>query len=92
MSTVWLAVLPLLLIWLARYLRRHWNIGAKDLIRALVAPFVAVGVLASTVEAGRLLIGSGSPTLQLGMTLTLSVLACMGLLLHDRRRDYRTAQ
>jgi len=92
MSTVWLAVPPLLLIWQARYLQRHWNIGAKALIRALVAPFVAVSILASTVEAGRLLIGSGSPTLQLGMILTLAALACMGLLLHDGRREYRTAQ
>jgi O-antigen/teichoic acid export membrane protein len=90
MSTVWLAVPPLLLVWQAHYLQRHWNIGAKDLIRALVAPFVAVGILAFTVEVGRLLIGSGSPALQLGMILTLSVLACMGLLLHDQRRDYRT--
>jgi O-antigen/teichoic acid export membrane protein len=90
MSTVWLAAPPLLLIWQAHYLQRHWNIGARDLIRALVAPFVAVAILASTVEVSRLLIGSGSPALQLGMILTLSVLACMGLLLHEQRRDYRT--
>jgi hypothetical protein len=92
MSTVWLAVHPLLLIWQGRYLRRHWNIGAKDLFRALVAPLVTVGILASIVWAGRLLIGSSSPTLQIGMTLTLSVLAYVGLLLHDRRRDYRTGE
>jgi O-antigen/teichoic acid export membrane protein len=91
MSTVWLAVPPLLLVWQAHYLQRHWNIGAKELIRTLVAPLVAVGVLASTVEVGRLLIGSGSPVLQLGMILTLSVLACMGLLLHEQRRDYRNS-
>jgi O-antigen/teichoic acid export membrane protein len=91
MSAVWLAVPPLLLVWQTHYLQRHWNIRAKDLMRALVAPFVAVGILAATVEVGRLLIGSGSPALQLGMILTLSVLACMGLLLHDQRRDYRTA-
>jgi O-antigen/teichoic acid export membrane protein len=34
MSTVWLAVYPLLLIWQSRYLQRHWNISARDLIRA----------------------------------------------------------
>src|SRR5262249_7628239 len=90
MATVWLTVHPLLLIWLGRYLQRHWNIGAKHLFQALVAPFVAVGILASTVAAGRLLIGSGSPTLQLGMILTLSALACVGLLLHDRRREHRS--
>ena len=91
MSAVWLAVPPLLLVWQTHYLQRHWNIRAKDLMRALVAPFVAVGILAATVEVGRLLIGGGSPALQLGMIVTLAVLACMGLLLHDQRRDYRTA-
>jgi O-antigen/teichoic acid export membrane protein len=91
-STVWLAVHPLLLIWEARYLRRHWNIAASELLRSLVAPFIAGGILALTVAAGRLLIGSSSPTLQLGMILTLAALASMGLLLHDRRREYRTVQ
>jgi hypothetical protein len=37
------------------------------------------------VEAGRHLIGTGNPALQLAMVLTLTVLACMGLLLRDRR-------
>ena len=87
MSAVWLAVPPLLLAWQARYLRRHWDIGARDLIQALRAPILAVAILASTLEVGRLLIGSGSPALQLGMILTLSVLTCMGLLRHDPRGD-----
>lgn len=33
-SAVWLAVPPLLLLWQANYLRRHWNIRARDLILA----------------------------------------------------------
>ena len=49
------------------------------------APFAAVIFLVLAVEAGRHLIGTGSPALQVAMILTLSVLACMGLLLHDRR-------
>jgi O-antigen/teichoic acid export membrane protein len=85
MSTVWLVVPPLLLLWQAHYLHRYWNIGARDLIRATAAPFVAVVFLVLAVEAGRHLIGTGNPALQLAMILTLSVLACMGLLLHDRR-------
>jgi len=44
--------------------------------------------LVLAVEAGRHLIGTGNPALQVAMILTLSVLACMGLLLHDRR-DHR---
>jgi O-antigen/teichoic acid export membrane protein len=31
-SAVWLAVPPLLLLWQAHYLRRHWNIRARDLL------------------------------------------------------------
>lgn len=31
-SAVWLVVPPLLLLWQLHYLRRHWNIGARDLI------------------------------------------------------------
>jgi O-antigen/teichoic acid export membrane protein len=38
MSAVWLVVPPLLLVWQARYLRRHWNISARDLIRRTVHP------------------------------------------------------
>jgi hypothetical protein len=92
MSAVWLVVPPLLLLWQARYLRRFCNVGAQELIRALGAPFVAVAILVATVEVGRVLIGSGgSPALELGMILTLAVLACVGLLLHDPRRVYRAA-
>jgi hypothetical protein len=86
MSTVWLVVPPLLLLWQARYLRRFCNVGAQDLIRALGAPFVAVAILVATVEVGRVLIGSGSPVLELGMILTLAVLACVGLLRRDPQR------
>jgi O-antigen/teichoic acid export membrane protein len=91
MSAVWLAVPPLLLLWQVHYLQRHWNIGAKDLIGAVRAPIAAVAILAATLEVGRLLIGSGSPVIQLGMILTLSVLACMGLLRHDPGGDDRIA-
>ncbi len=31
-SAVWLVVPPLVLLWQVHYLRRHWNIGARDLI------------------------------------------------------------
>ena len=83
MSAVWLVVPPLLLVWQAHYLRRHWNIGARDLIGACRAPLAAAAILAATIEVGRLLIGNVSPALQLGMILTLSVFACLGLLWRD---------
>ena len=85
MSMVWLAVPPLLLLWQAHYLRRYWHLRAADLLRAAAGPFAAVVILVCVVEAGRYLLGTGSPAIQLAMVLTLSVLACMGLLLHDRR-------
>src|SRR5258708_23473455 len=84
MSTVWLVVPPLLLLWQAHYLHRYWNIGTRDLIRATAAPFVAVVFLVLAVEAGPHLIGTGKPALQPTKIPTLSVLACMVLLLHDR--------
>jgi hypothetical protein len=86
MSAVWLVVPPLLLFWQVRYLRRLFGIGVQELIRALGAPFVAVAILVATVEVGRVLIGSGRPALELGMILTLGVLACVGLLLRDPQR------
>ena len=86
MSAVWLVVPPLLLLWQARYLRRLFHIGIQDLIRALGAPLVAVGILVAMVEVGHVLIGSGSPMLEIGMILTLAVLACAGLLLRDPQR------
>jgi hypothetical protein len=58
----------------------------------LAAPFVAVVILVATVELGRVLIGSGSPALEVGMIVTLAVLACVGLLLRDSRQVYRAVQ
>jgi O-antigen/teichoic acid export membrane protein len=84
MSSVWLLVPPLLLLWQVRYLHRHWHIDARDLIRAAAAPCVAAVLLVLAVQAGRHLISAGNPALQLAMILTLSVLACVGLLLRDR--------
>jgi O-antigen/teichoic acid export membrane protein len=90
MSTVWLVVPPLLLIWQAHYLWRHWNIGARDLIGACRAPLAAAAILAAAIEMGRLLLGNDSPALQLGMILTLSVFACLVLLRRDSQEDYAT--
>jgi len=88
-SIVWLAVPPLMLLWLAHYLRQHWGIGARDLIGAFRVPIAAAAILAATIAVGRLLIDS--PVLQLGVIATLSVLACMGLLRHDPGKDYGMA-
>ena len=86
MSTVWLVVPPLILLWQAHYLRRFADVGVRDLILASRAPLVAVSLLVLAVEAGRHLLGISNPALQLAMVVTMSVLACMALLRRERMR------
>ena len=74
---------PLLLIWQAHYLHRHWGVGVRDLIRASAAPIVAVAMLVLAVEASRHLIGIGSPALQVAVVVALALLTCLGLLLRE---------
>jgi hypothetical protein len=83
MSSVWLVVTPLLLLWQARYLRRHWDIKVHDLVRASGAPIVAVAMLVFAVQAGRHLIGITSPALQVAVIVALALLTCFGLLLRE---------
>jgi O-antigen/teichoic acid export membrane protein len=90
MSAVWLAVYPLLLIWEARYLLRHWDIRPGRLLRALFAPLVAAGLLVSTVEVVRRVVGGAGPWPQLGLVLTIAALTYGGLLLRESRDDRNT--
>jgi O-antigen/teichoic acid export membrane protein len=83
MSTVWLVVTPLLLLWQAHYLRRHWDIRVHDVIRALGAPIVAVAMLVLAVQAARHLMGTTSPALQVAVVVALALLTCVGLLLRE---------
>jgi O-antigen/teichoic acid export membrane protein len=83
MSTVWLVVPPLLLLWQAHYLHRYWGVGFQDLIRAAGAPIVAVAMLVLLVKAAHPLIGIGSPALQVAVVAALALLTCLGLLLRE---------
>ena len=83
MSSVWLVVTPLLLVWQAYYLHRHWDIRLHDLVRALGAPAVAVAMLVLAVQAGRHLFGISSPALQVALVVALALLTCLGLLLRE---------
>jgi O-antigen/teichoic acid export membrane protein len=83
MSTVWLVVIPLLLVWQAHYLHRHWDIRVHDLVRASGAPIVAVAMLVLAVQAGRHFIGITSPALQVAVVVALALLTCLGLLLRE---------
>ncbi len=83
MSMVWLVVIPLLLLWQAHYLHRHWGVRLQDLIHASGAPIVAVAMLIVVVEAGRRLIGITSPAFQVAMVVALALLTGLGLLLRE---------
>jgi len=83
MSTVWLVVPSVLLLWQAYYLYRHWHLRVHDLIQALAWPMVAVVMLVLTVEAVRHFIGVRSPALQVAVVASLALLTCFGLLLRE---------
>ena len=89
-AAIWLALYPILLVWDVRYLKRHWDIRAGSLARALGAPLVAGGLLAATVELARIWIAAGDPRMQIAVILAVAALTYAGLYLHDRQRRYST--
>ena len=91
MSTVWLVVTPLLLLWQAHYLYRHLGVRVQDLIQASGAPIVAVAMLVLAVQAARHIIGITSPALQVTVIVALALLTCIGLLLREPRQRDRAA-
>jgi O-antigen/teichoic acid export membrane protein len=88
MATVWLVVPPLLLLWEAHYVNRHWDVKIQDLIRALRGPIVAVVMLVLAVEASRHFIGISSPALQVAVVAALALLTCLALLLREPPRTH----
>ena len=91
MSSVWLVVTPLLLLWQAHYLYRHLGVRVQDLIQASGAPIVAVAMLVLAVQAARHIIGITSPALQVAVIVALALLTCVGLLLREPRQRDRAA-
>ena len=91
MSSVWLVVTPLLLLWQAHYLYRHLGVRVQDLIQASGAPIVAVAMLVLAVQAARHIIGIPSPALQVAVIVALALLTCIGLLLREPRQRDRAA-
>jgi len=78
-AVVWLAVYPLLLLWEARYLRRRWNIRARDLARTLLLPIVSTGALVLIVEAGRFMFAGAHQRVEIGMIVVAAALTSVGL-------------
>jgi O-antigen/teichoic acid export membrane protein len=90
-STLWLAIYPLLLAWGVRYLRRNWDIRGGELARAFIVPAVAVGILVAVVEMVCLLPGGGEPKIRIGVVAVAAALAYAGLFVYGRQRPYGTA-
>ena len=91
MSAIWLGVYPLLLVWGACYLRRHWDIPAARLARTLIVPCIGIGAMLAAVQAARLFIGDSDPRIQLGIVVAATALTYAGLFLYARGRPSRTA-
>jgi O-antigen/teichoic acid export membrane protein len=87
-AALWLALYPLLLVWNVRYLKRHLDIGAASLARALRAPLTAGAILAATVGLARIWIAGGAPRRQIAVILVAAALTYTGLYLHARQRRY----
>jgi O-antigen/teichoic acid export membrane protein len=88
-AAVWLGVYPLLLVWGAVYLRRHWDIRTGELAQAFVAPLIAAGAMASVVKIAQALAGGG-PVVQVGVVVAAVALTYAGLFLNAKRQP-RTA-
>ncbi|WP_428390888.1 oligosaccharide flippase family protein [Lichenicoccus sp.] len=90
-SAVWLGVYPLVLAWGMCYLRRHWHIQARDLIRPFIAPLIGVAAMVSGVEATGLLIVAHEPATRIGIVLVATMMTYAGLFLHARLRSHHAA-
>jgi len=86
MSIVWLVVPPLLLLWEAHYVHRHWDVGFQDLIRVSRGPVVAVVMLVLAVETSRHLFGIRRPILDVAVVAALALIACLCLLLREPKQ------
>lgn len=83
-AAVWAAIYPPLLLWEARYLRRHWGIGIAALARAFVIPSIGTAALVAIVATARWAIGAVDPRLQLAIVLV-SAIATYAVLFRQAR-------
>jgi O-antigen/teichoic acid export membrane protein len=86
-SALWLGIYPLVMLWGAHYLRRHWDIAAKDLARAFATPVIAICALVGVVEGARHFVRSTDARLQLGLVVLGMLATYAGLFLHARSRS-----
>jgi O-antigen/teichoic acid export membrane protein len=83
-ALVWLCIYPPLLAWEASYVRRHWNVPARDLVRIFTVPAAGVAVLIAFVEATRMLNIATDPRFQIGIVAAATALTYGTFLLYAR--------
>ena len=88
-SAIWLAIYPLLLVWGARYLGRHWDIPAAELARVFAAPCVGIGMMVLAVALARRLTPGSDPGVQVGIVVAATALTYAGLFVRERRRPHQ---
>ncbi len=90
-SAIWLGIYPFLLMWGVAYLRRQWEIRARDLLQAFKVPFLGIGTMVLVVETMRHLVGSSNPKVQIAIVVLATALTYSGLFLYGRNRPYQAA-
>jgi O-antigen/teichoic acid export membrane protein len=84
-AAVWFAVYPLLLCWGVRYLRQHWQIRLRDLLRPFLTPGIGIAAMVTVTTALQCSMRSHSPELRIGIVLAVVGLTYAGLILRARR-------
>ena len=84
-SVVWFAVYPLLLFWGVRYLRQHWQIRLRDLLRPFLIPGIGIAAMVAVTVALQSAAQNHHPGLQIGIVLAVVGLTYAGLILQARR-------
>jgi hypothetical protein len=74
-----------LLGWGANYLRRHWQISFRELLRPFLAPGVGIVAMVAATQALRLLPWGERPVVRIAGVVAATGLAYAGLLLQARR-------
>ena len=84
-SAVWFAVYPLLLCWGVRYLRQHWQIRLRDLLRPFLTPAIGIAAMVAVTVALQSAAQNHNPGLRIGIVLAVVGLTYAGLIRQARR-------
>jgi O-antigen/teichoic acid export membrane protein len=84
-AAAWFAVYPPLLVWGTNYLRRHWQISLRELLRPFFAPGLGIVAMVAATQALRLLPWGERPVVRIAGVVAATGLAYAGLLLQARR-------